>query len=61
VPTDFDDTTPTCTGLLLPADAPAPPPFEFQGQMVTPVFDAGRGQWGFWFNGKWFPLYESGC
>jgi hypothetical protein len=29
--------------------------------MVTPVFDASRGQWGFWFNGKWFPLYESGC
>jgi hypothetical protein len=28
---------------------------------VNPVFDPGMQQWGFWFSGKWIPLYESGC
>ncbi|MCW2649758.1 MAG: hypothetical protein JWR32_734 [Mycobacterium sp.] len=32
-----------------------------QDQTVNPIFDQGRRQWGFWFAGKWIPLFESGC
>jgi hypothetical protein len=62
VPTDTDDDwEPTCQGSLLPANAPAPPPFQYLDQTVTPLFDSNLQQWGFWFGGKWIPLYESGC
>jgi hypothetical protein len=29
--------------------------------MVTPTWDDNLQQWGFWFGGKWNPLYEKGC
>jgi hypothetical protein len=61
VPTDTDDLEPTCDGSLLPADAPAPPPFQYQGQNVTPLFDSNQQQWGFWYGKKWVRLYQSGC
>jgi hypothetical protein len=31
---------PTCEGQPLPGDAPPPPPFQYQGQTVNPVFDS---------------------
>jgi len=61
VPTDTDDLEPTCDGSLLPANAPAPPPFQYQGQTVTPLFDSNQQQWGFWSGKKWVRLYQSGC
>lgn len=61
VPDDPSEPGPSCTGALLPRNAPAPPPFQYQGQTVNPLFDTGSQQWGFWFSGKWIPLYQSGC
>jgi hypothetical protein len=64
VPDDTYDTTdiePTCEGALLPRDAQPPPPFQYQGETVNPLFDNGMQQWGFWFHGKWIGLYQSGC
>jgi hypothetical protein len=61
VPEDTDVTEPTCQGQLLPRDAPTPPPFQYQGQTVSPLFDPNQQQWGFWFGKKWIPLYQSGC
>ncbi len=31
-------------------------PFEYQGQWVNPVFDAGHRGWGFWLGPVWIPL-----
>jgi hypothetical protein len=31
-------------------------PFEYQGQWVNPVFDAGHQGWGFWLGPVWIPL-----
>jgi hypothetical protein len=31
-------------------------PFNWGGNWVTPVFDPGFGNWGFWFFGVWIPL-----
>ena len=61
MPDDSEDAEPTCQGQLLPPDAPAPPPFQYQGQSVKPVLDPGLQQWGFPFHGKWIPLLQSGC
>jgi hypothetical protein len=61
VPDDIEDTEPTCEGPLLPRDAIPPPPFQYQGQQVTPKFDTNLQQWGFRWNEKWIPLYASGC
>jgi hypothetical protein len=61
VPTDIDDLEPTCDGSLLPAIAPAPPPFQYQGQTVTPLVDGNQQGWGFWYGKKWVRLYQSGC
>jgi hypothetical protein len=56
-----DDTEPACNGQQLPGDAPPPPPFQYHGQTVSPVFDSNLGQWGFWSQKKWTPLDESAC
>ncbi|HME50362.1 hypothetical protein [Mycobacterium sp.] len=61
MPEDPWDAQPTCQGVPLAPNAPAPPPFQYQGQTVNPVFDPGAQEWGFWFQGKWIPLFESGC
>ena len=62
VPTDTDDDLePTCDGSPLPAGAPAPPPFQYEGQTVTPVLDSNQQDWGFWYGKKWVRLYQSGC
>jgi hypothetical protein len=60
-PDDIEDTDPTCERQPLPADAPPPPLFQYQGQRVNPVFDSNLQQWGFWTQKKWTPLYQSGC
>lgn len=31
-------------------------PFQYQGQWVNPVFDAGHHGWGFWLGPIWIPL-----
>ena len=31
-------------------------PFQYQGQWVNPVFDAGHQAWGFWLGPIWIPL-----
>jgi hypothetical protein len=31
-------------------------PFNYNGSWVTPIFDPGFNQWGFWFLGIWIPL-----
>jgi hypothetical protein len=31
-------------------------PFQYQGQRVNPVFDAGHQGWGFWLGPLWIPL-----
>jgi len=31
-------------------------PFNWNGQMVNPVFDGGRHAWGFWVGPIWIPL-----
>ena len=31
-------------------------PFNYGGNWVTPVFDPGFNNWGFWFFGVWIPL-----
>lgn len=31
-------------------------PFQYQGQWVNPVFDAGHQGWGFWLGPIWIPL-----
>jgi hypothetical protein len=31
-------------------------PFNYMGNWVTPVFDAGFNNWGFWFFGIWIPV-----
>jgi hypothetical protein len=31
-------------------------PFNYDGNWVTPIFDPGFSQWGFWFFGIWIPL-----
>jgi hypothetical protein len=31
-------------------------PFNYGGNWVTPVFDSGFGNWGFWLFGVWIPL-----
>jgi hypothetical protein len=57
--TDTDIQPTTCQ--LLPHDVQTPPPFQYQNQTVTPNWDDNLQQWGFWFNGKWNPLYAKGC
>src|SRR5262249_14793188 len=47
---------PAYFGSLPPSDGPAPAPFNYWGQTVTPVWDPGFNQWGFWFFGIWIPL-----
>jgi hypothetical protein len=42
-------------------DAPPPPPFGYGGQTVSPAFDGGLRQWGFWYLGNWVPLFGSKC
>ena len=32
-------------------------PFQYQGRWVNPIFDPGRGHWGFWFGPLWIPLF----
>lgn len=58
---DIDDSATTCLVPVLPADTPAPPPFEYEGQTVTPLFDAKLQQWGFWFRENWVKMFELGC
>lgn len=43
-------------GPLPPPDGIPPAPFNYWGQTVTPVWDRGYNQWGFWFFGVWIPL-----
>ena len=31
-------------------------PFNWNGQMVNPMFDPGRNAWGFWVGPIWIPL-----
>ena len=31
-------------------------PFAYNGRWVTPIFEPGFNQWGFWFFGIWVPL-----
>lgn len=31
-------------------------PFNYQGSWVTPIFNPGFNNWGFWFLGIWIPL-----
>jgi hypothetical protein len=61
LPDDTDDAEPTCEGQQLPGDAPPPPPVQYQGQTVNPVFDSNLQQWGFWSQKKWVPLHEPAC
>ncbi|MGB8404432.1 MAG: hypothetical protein WCE30_10245 [Mycobacterium sp.] len=56
-----DTEPPACQQQPLRRDAAPPPPFAYQGQTVNPTFDPNIGQWGFWFQSKWVPLYEPGC
>ncbi len=42
-------------------DAPAPPPLQYGGQTVSPAFDGGMRQWGFWHFGNWVPLFGPEC
>ena len=57
---DDTDIQPT-TCEPLPHDVQAPPPFQYEDQTVTPNWDDNLQQWGFWFGGKWHPLYAKGC
>ncbi|MBI3213344.1 MAG: chitin-binding protein [Mycobacterium sp.] len=47
---------PPAHGPLPPPWGPPPAPFDYFGQRVTPVFDPGFNNWGFWFFGLWIPL-----
>ena len=38
-------------------DAPPPLPLQYGGQTVSPAFDGGMRQWGFWYFGNWVPLF----
>ncbi len=42
-------------------DMPPPPPLQYGGQTVSPAFDGGLQQWGFWYFGNWVPLFGSEC
>ena len=42
-------------------DMPPPPPLQYGGQTVSPAFDGGTRQWGFWYSGDWVPLFGSEC
>ncbi len=44
-----------------PPDAPPPQPFQYGGQTVSPAFDGGIRQWGFWYFGNWVPLFGYEC
>jgi hypothetical protein len=61
LPDDTDETEPLCKDQQLPRDAPPPPPFQHDGQTVSPMFDSNLGQWGFWSNKKWTRLDEPAC
>jgi hypothetical protein len=50
-----------CVGPPPRPDAPPPPPFQYGGQPVSPAFDGGLRQWGFWYFGSWVPLFGSEC
>jgi hypothetical protein len=47
---------PAWSGPIPPAWGPPPPPFDYWGYTVTPVWDSGFNQWGFWLFGVWIPL-----
>lgn len=47
---------PAWNGPLPPPDGMPPAPFDYWGQTVTPAWDPGFNQWGFWFLGVWIPL-----
>ena len=42
-------------------DAPPPLPLQYGGQTVSPAFDGGMRQWGFWYFGNWVPLFGPEC
>ena len=60
----WESTTPLPSPCVAPPqlpDAPPPQPFQCGGQTVSPAFDGGLRQWGFWYFGNWVPLYGSEC
>ena len=59
----WESTTVLPSPCVLPPqpDAPPPPPLQYGGQTVSPAFDGGMRQWGFWYFGNWVPLFGSEC
>ena len=47
-------------GVLPPAWGPPPPPFNYWGFTVYPVWDPGFNAWGFWLFGIFIPLAAVG-
>ena len=59
----WESTTVLPSPCVLPPqpDTPPPPPLQYGSQTVSPAFDIGTRQWGFWYFGGWVPLFGSEC